>query len=227
MRKVTILIDTSELKESKTILFFTHKRVIRKEIMRKCLNQMFDFRLNEDEDILYFKFENEEDSFLFRLLKNFGYQLFAWFPEKYRYDAYFISSNYKYALKYKLFVSQRNNFELKLNEETIDFPIVSLKTKWKSEEKYCTQYHDDIEYKKDFQKYVLNLSVLMIPNVLITLWFSNDIYSLSFPGGIFWGISSVVHAYHCLSVSLKQFNMMKNATQPLSRFVKDGVAKNC
>ena len=83
MRKVTILIDNSELKESKTILFFTHKRVIRKEIMRKCLNQMFDFRLNEDEDILYFKFENEEDSFLFRLLKNFGYQLFAWFPEKY------------------------------------------------------------------------------------------------------------------------------------------------
>lgn len=188
---------------------------------------MFDFDLDEDEDILYIKFENEKDSFLFNLLKNFGYQLFAWFPEKYRYDAYFISSNYKFALKYKLSVDQKNNFELKLNEETEEFPIVSLKAKWKSEEKYYTQYHDEIEYKKDFQKYVLNLLVLMILNGFITFWLANDIYSLAFPGGVFWGTSTVVHTYHCLSVSLKQFNALKNTKQPLFSFTKDSDGKNC
>ena len=224
MRKFTLMIDTSELQEEKTIIFYTENRILCKEKLRKCLNQMFEFFLKEDEKFLYFEFENEKDAFFLTLFKNFGYQLTAWFPEKYYYDAYFISSNYKLSLKYKLSTTQKNNLELKLNEETAEFPVVSLKTIWSSDEKYFTQYQDNLKFKKDFRKYVMALLILVALDFPMILWLVNDFYSRGFPVGVFLGVCTVIYAYRCLSNSIKQFSTLKKSKQSLLSFTKDGAS---
>lgn len=225
MRKIMISIDTSDLTEDTQILFSTAKKVLLKEKLRKSLNQTFSFLIEEDEDI-YIQFYSENDSFIIELLKQVGFQLIAFFPKSYCYEAWFASFFYKNSVKYKLNLNQRSNYELKYHEASAIQPVKYLTAKWSSMTGDIIEYSEVNEIKKEYAQYTAELLIATgLTLLLAVIWFFIDLnpetVHIKAPPFIFELLLAglaVTHAGRAWYASYLQYKKIRKANNDLKCF---------
>jgi len=227
MRTVFITIDSRDIDilEHATIVFYTDRRVVLKQELKKSMNQTFSIDI-EKEERLFLRFDHQRLSNLVAMAKHFCHLLTAFMPEKYFYDSCFAAFEYKHGLEYELKVEDTSSVYLKYHEATPEEPIARLGTQWTGRESVVIEHGMKKNVKNTYRSYVIRLVLISF----ITLVLSGvAVWDLFYPTpyhrsvvpyivSFLLMVMSVIYPVRALYTSQKQYDMMIKNGKDLSCF---------